>query len=235
MVFVSLIVVFCKIFTKNQPELFPYGDELLTLSSNIALATIAASIFYALQFFHTASRIRKIALTETKQIIARALSIFQDIFVSTLTTKEHKQTKFDSIKDFLNQNTAKQINLHFNLEAEANHRPKITWANRLAMFGREIKEDTNSIAAKYSPYLSDEMLIFLHELHRHPLTASLVILDNAEVLNFMKKYSGRAYLPMNFLEDFFQLMLRSIRLGVEINFSDSFLKSQKGLIGKARL
>jgi len=51
----------------------------------------------------------------------------------------------------------------------------------------------------------------------------------------MKEHYQRVFLPVNFLEDFFVKILESRKLGIEINFSDTFLKSQRGLTGKARL
>ena len=111
----------------------------------------------------------------------------------------------------------------------------MSWANRLARFGKEIKEETNNIAAKYSPYLTNKVLTFLHDLNRSPFTNSILILDNKESLDFMKKYNGRSYIAINFIEDFFELLKKANEIDIDISFSDSFLKSQKGLIGKARL
>lgn len=231
---ISALIVILKISFDNQPQPFPHAGQIVELLYDLALATIAAIIFYFMQFFQSAFRIRKIALIELSQLIARSLNIFQDIFISTLNEEEYKNAKFSSLKEFLSSKNAEQIGRNFNLEVNANYSPTMSWANRLALFGQEIKEETNNIAAKYSPYLTDNFLIFLHELNRNIFVAYILTLNNHEATEFMKKYR-KFFLPVNVLEDFFELMVESVKVGVEISFSDSFLKSQKGLLGKARL
>ena len=84
----SLIIILFKIFTDNQSPFFPYAGQILDLFNKISLAIIATGIFYILQFFHTANRIRKIAQIEIKQLVSRALNILEDVY---LMKKDIKQ------------------------------------------------------------------------------------------------------------------------------------------------
>ncbi|MFA5352098.1 MAG: hypothetical protein WC304_02350 [Candidatus Gracilibacteria bacterium] len=237
-IFVILILALCGVsafvLTSRETEIFIYGKELMDLVYNISLAVIAAIIFYIFQTYLSAGRIRSIAKKELKQILARTISAFQDAFVSSHKSEDElKYLKFENLGDFLSKKVAEQISINFNLETQANYSPKMSWAFRLSILGGEIKDRSDSIAAKYASYLKEEMLDDLYRLKNEPIVECMHILSNREVIDFQKKYHGKATLPVNLLEKFFDLLLEiNKKHNLNVSFSDGFLKSQKGLVGK---
>lgn len=235
-----LILAICfalaSVFTNRLPELFLYGHELIELIYGLSISIIAAVIFYIFQIYLPSTDIRKISEKEFKQMCNRFIGVFTDVLISCSTKKEIEDLHITNLDDFLSNAVAIQIARYFDLEAEANYSPKMSWANRLAILGKEIRDGCDIIASKYSIYLSEDMLHALHEIKNNAFIESIRILSNPEVINFQKEYIKRTGLYFNLIESSFEL-LKSINKKLELNlaFSPGSFNSQKGLYEKARI
>ena len=233
---VALILAFSWVFTNRMPELFVFGSELMTLMFSIAVSVIAAVIFYIFQFYIQAVKVRSIAKKELSTVCSRIYSVAVDMFISSSTKDELEKFKINDINDFLSEGVASQISEHFDMEKEANHSPKMPWANRLALMGAETKERCDMIACKYSTHLTESFLASLHKLQTHGMVEFFRILDNRELLAFQKEHHKRTYLPMNMLRDLFWEITNINKLHeLGLTFSPKTIEAQKGLIEKARI
>lgn len=229
---IALGVSSTYVFTNRTPELFPYGSELMLFVFSISVSVIAAVIFYILQIYLPALKLRNLAKNDLKRICDKYISTFISILVSCSEQTELDQFNIQNLNDLLDRKIANHIGWFFNPEATSNRIRQMSWLDWLVILAEETKKECDTIASKYSTHLTEDFLSHLDTIKRHPF----IELSQREYLT-RRPFGDRTTWSLDQpLVEYFELLITlnsSYQLG--ISFSANSFQAINGSLGTARV
>lgn len=229
---VALGVSGIYVFTNRMPELFKYGSEIMLFVFSVSVSVIAAVIFYILQIYIPALKLRNLAKNDLKRICDKYINTFITMLVSCSEQTELEELNIQNLNDLLDPKIARHIGWFFNPEATSNRIKPMSWLDWLIILAEETKKECDTIASKYSTHLTEDFLGNLDTLKRHPF----IELSQKEHLTRHQFGSRTNWSLEQPLVEYFELLIAlnsSYKLG--ISFSTNSFQIINGLLGTARI
>ncbi|MDD4778869.1 MAG: hypothetical protein PHV53_11360 [Fermentimonas sp.] len=165
LLFLAIFIVISYILTDNLPELFPYGDALFKLLSDLSLAYMASFIFFILvQYLPETKKRQKyqeIALRQLRIPLYVHARLFLYVYKSSVT--EITNSNLDALEDLFNDSFYKEIRA-FDVTKQAPLDSQKTWIEYIGQECLRFSNSLEKITDKYTYYLDSNIIEAIEEL-----------------------------------------------------------------------